>query len=54
MTYDTNAARKGGSRKHLIEEVIKRVDEYKRTGHAEFAMLSILSAVRRYQKEMGK
>lgn len=54
MTYDPNASRKGGSRKHLIEEVIKHVDAYQRGGPVVYAMTQIVQAVRKYQKEMGK
>ena len=55
MTYDPNASRKGGSRKHLIEEVIKQVDmvDREKQGVIE-AYISIKKAVHRYQKDMGK
>lgn len=54
MTYDPNASRKGGSRKNLIEEVIKQVEIYEKNGQAHYAMVCISYAIRRYQKEMGK
>lgn len=54
MTYDPNASRKGGSRKHLIEEVIKQVDAEKNGKTMILAFNDIAAAVRRYQKEMGK
>lgn len=54
MTYDPNSARKGGSRKHLIEEVIKHVDSYQRGAPVIYSMTQIVQAVRKYQKEMVK
>lgn len=54
MTYDPNAARKGGSRKKLIEEVVKHVDAYQRGAPVFYSMTQIVTAVRKYQKEMGK
>lgn len=54
MTYDPNSSRKGGSRKHLIEEVVKHVDSYQRGATVIYSMTQIVQAVRKYQKEMGK
>ena len=54
MTYDPNSSRKGGARKRLIEEVIKQVEAEKNGKTMSLAFNEILSAVRRYQKEMGK
>lgn len=55
MSYDPNSARKGGSRKHLIEEVIKQIDmvDREKQGVIE-AYVCIKKAVHRYQKEMAK
>lgn len=54
MTYDPNASRKGGSRKHLIEVVIKEVDSEKQGKNMVLCFANIVAAVRKYQKEMGK
>lgn len=54
MTYDHNAPRKGGARKHLIEEVIKHVDAYQSGDHVSCSMTQIVAAVRKYQKESMK
>ncbi len=54
MTYDPKASRKGGSRKHLIEEVIKQIDAEKNGKTMSLAFNDIVIAVRHYQREMGK
>ena len=55
MTYDPNSARKGGQRKHLIELVINQVDAHCKHGvHSATTMGEIVSAVRKFQKEMAK
>lgn len=54
MTYDPNASRKGGSRKHLIEVVINQVEAYKNGKSSYLAIETIVKEVRKYQKEMGK
>lgn len=54
MTYDPNSARKGGSRKHLVEVLIKEVEAHKAGKHSAECMSQLVLAVRRYQKEMGK
>lgn len=53
MTYDPNASRKGGSRKHLIEVVIKEVDAYKNGKTGYLTLDAIVSAVRKFQKDKG-
>ena len=54
MTYDPNASRKGGSRKHLVEVLIKEVEAHKAGKHSAECMGNLIQAVRKYQKEMGK
>lgn len=53
MTYDPNASRKGGSRKHLVETVIKVVEAHKHGKNSASCMEEILLAVRKYQKDSG-
>lgn len=53
MTYDTSSARKGGSRKHLAETVIKVVEAHKHGKNSDACMEEILLAVRKYQKDSG-
>lgn len=52
--YDPQASRKGGSRKHLVEILIKEVEAHKAGKHSAECMGNLVLAVRRYQKEMGK
>jgi len=54
MTYDPQAGRKGSSRKHLIEVLIKEIEAHKAGKHSAECMGALITAVRRYQKEMGK
>lgn len=54
MTYDPNASRKGGSRKHLVEVLIREVEAHKAGKHSAACMSELILAVRKYQKEMGK
>lgn len=55
MTYSPQASRKGGSRKHLCEEVIKQVESVKRNATSAYsAFLAIEAAVVKFKKEMGK
>lgn len=54
MTYDPNSSRKGGSRKHLIEVVIKEVDSEKQGKSKALCFDAIVMAVRKYQKESVK
>lgn len=53
MTYDPNASRKGGSRKHLVEVVIREVEAHKAGKHSAECMGNIILAVRKYQKDSG-
>jgi hypothetical protein len=53
MAYDPNSARKGGSRKHLVETVIKVVEAHKHGKNSVACMDEILLAVRRHQKDSG-
>jgi len=54
MTYDPNSSRKGGSRKHLVEVLIREVEAHKHGKHSAECMGELILAVRKYQKEMGK
>lgn len=54
MTYDPSSARKGGSRKHLVETLIKEVEAHKHGKNSAACMGALVTAVRKYQKEMGK
>lgn len=54
MTYDPQASRKGGSRKRLIEVLIKEIEAHKAGKHSAECMGNLIIAVRRYQKDMGK
>lgn len=54
MTYDPNSARKGGSRKHLVEVLIKEVEAHKAGKHSAACMGELILAVRKYQKETAK
>lgn len=54
MTYDPNASRKGGSRKHLVEVLIREVEAHKHGKHSAECMGELILAVRKYQKAMGK
>lgn len=53
MTYDPNSARKGGSRKHLVETLIKEVEAHKHGKNSAACMGDLILAVRRYQKDSG-
>lgn len=52
--YDPQASRKGSSRKHLVEVLIKEVEAHKAGKHSAECMSQLLLAVRRYQKESSK
>lgn len=55
MSYDPNAARKGGARKNLVDAVIKQVERHCKQGaHSADTMGEIIIAVRKYQKDMAK
>lgn len=54
MTYDPQASRKGGSRKHLIEVLIKEIEAHKAGKHSAECMGELILAVRKYQKETAK
>lgn len=52
--YDPNNSRKGGSRNHLVEVLIKEVEAHKAGKHSAECMSQLVLAVRRYQKENSK
>lgn len=55
MTYDPNAARKGGARKNLVDEVLKAVDAHKGdVGDDGLLLNKIFIAVFKYKKDTGK
>ncbi|AEY69672.1 hypothetical protein V19_03 [Brucella phage V_19] len=54
MTYSPEASRKGGSRKHLVEVLIREVEAHKHGKHSAECMGELIIAVRKYQKETAK
>ena len=53
MTYSPQASRKGGSRKHLVETLIKEVEAHKHGKNGAACMGELILAVRKYQKDSG-